>query len=161
MIKLIAISINGFKSDRYINKIKDMTETVNYARQQLLDEEMQIQKGLVPFEEMDIALQRITGYLLKVETLINEKQILSVKLEKKQQRWMTSDSIFKERKSTFNDLFKSRMAILTSICKSDEQNAVWAIRVTEHEKAILMIDDVFIQNRIRSVMFIGEVEHQI
>jgi hypothetical protein len=33
MIKLIAISINGFKSDRYINKIKDMTETVNYARQ--------------------------------------------------------------------------------------------------------------------------------
>lgn len=72
---------------------------------------------------------------------------------------MTSDSIFKERKSTFNDLFKSRMAILTSICKSDELNAVWAIRVTEHEKAILMIDDVFIQNRIRSVMFIGEVEH--
>lgn len=161
MMKLIAISIDGFKSDRYMNKISDISETINRARRQLLDEEMQIQKGQLPIEEMDAALQRITGYLLKVETLINEKVALTDKLEKKQQKWMTSDSKFKERKATFQDLFKTSMAIMTCICRANEQNSTWAIRISEHEKAILMIDDVFIQNRMRSVMFMGEVEHQI
>jgi hypothetical protein len=41
---------------------------------------MQIQKGQLPVEEMDQALQRITGYLLKVETLINERVNLTEKL---------------------------------------------------------------------------------
>lgn len=36
------------------------------------------------------------------------------------------------------------MAILTAISRSFEQNSTWAIRISEHEKAILMIDDVFI-----------------
>ena len=44
---------------------------------------MLIQKGQLPIEEMDAALLRITGYLLKVETLINEKVQLTDKLEKK------------------------------------------------------------------------------
>ena len=38
----------------------------------------------MPIEEMDQALQRITGYLLKVETLLNEKAALTQKLEKKE-----------------------------------------------------------------------------
>jgi hypothetical protein len=42
MMKLVAISIDGFKSDRYMNKISDITETINRARKQLLDEEQQI-----------------------------------------------------------------------------------------------------------------------
>jgi len=31
LMKLITISIDGFKSDRYINKIKDMTENIERA----------------------------------------------------------------------------------------------------------------------------------
>lgn len=89
-------------------------------------------------------MQRITGYLLKVETLINDKETLSDKLAKKQQKWQTSDSKFKERKATFQDLFKTLMAIVTGICRNNEQNSTYAIRISEHEKAILMIDDVFI-----------------
>lgn len=161
MMKLVAISIDGFKSDRYMNKISDITETINRARKQLLDEEQQIQKGQMPAEEMDQALQRITGYLLKVETLINEKVALTDKLQKKQFKWQTSDSKFKERKATLQDIFRTSMAIVTQICRTNESQNLWAIRISEHEKALLMIDDVFIVNRTRSVMFMSEVEHQI
>ena len=42
LIKLITISIDGFKSDRYINKIKDMTENIERASKQLMDEETYI-----------------------------------------------------------------------------------------------------------------------
>jgi hypothetical protein len=34
-------------------------------------------------------------------------------------------------------------------------------KIGENEKAIFMIDDVFIQNRVRSVKFMSEVEHLI
>lgn len=32
MMKLIAISIDGFKSDRYVNKIQDISDTITRAR---------------------------------------------------------------------------------------------------------------------------------
>jgi hypothetical protein len=32
MMKLIAISIDGFKSDRYQNKISDISQTIDRAR---------------------------------------------------------------------------------------------------------------------------------
>lgn len=51
------------------------------------------------------------------------------------------------------------MAIVTQICHTNESQNLWAIRISEHEKALLMIDDVFIVNRTRSVMFMSEVEH--
>jgi hypothetical protein len=72
---------------------------------------------------------------------------------------MTSDSKFKERKATFQDLFKTSVAILTQICRWSEEHNTHSIRISEHEKAILMIDDVFIQNRVRSVHFMSEVEY--
>ena len=50
---------------------------------------------------------------------------------------------------------------LTEICKQYEIQNTWADLICEHEKAVLQIDEVFIGNRIRSVLFKGEVEHQI
>ena len=51
--------------------------------------------------------------------------------------------------------------MFTSICRFDAKNANHAIRISEHEKAILMIDDVFILNRLRSYNFMYAVENQI
>ena len=42
MVKLIAISIDGFKSDRYQTKISDINETIDHVRSQLQSEEQQI-----------------------------------------------------------------------------------------------------------------------
>ena len=97
--------------------------------------------------------------MLKVETLINERIALNDKLQKKKQKWLTSDSKFKERKATFQDLFRTSLQLITSVCQADEASKTHSI--TEHEKALLMIDDVFIQNRLRSQQFTGEVMHQI
>jgi hypothetical protein len=44
-MKIIAISIDGFKTDRYITKIKDMNDKIDLATKQLLDEEKVIEKG--------------------------------------------------------------------------------------------------------------------
>ena len=111
MIKLIAISIDGFKAERYIKKISDISEAISRANKALYDEETQIQRGQLQPDELDSSLQRITGYLLKIETLINERLVLTDKLQKKQQKWITSDCKFKERKATFDDYFKTLMSI--------------------------------------------------
>ena len=44
-MKIIALSIDGFKTDRYMTKIKDMNDKIDLATKQLLDEEKVIEKG--------------------------------------------------------------------------------------------------------------------
>lgn len=114
LIKLITISIDGFKSDRYINKIKDMTENIERASKQLMDEETYIQKGTLPPEEVEQSLDRITNYLLRVETFIQEKAVLTDKLELKKEKWQASDSKFRERKQTLFDLIQIGVTNLTA-----------------------------------------------
>jgi hypothetical protein len=58
---------------------------------------------------MPNSLQRITGYLLSVETLINDKAILMKKLQEKQVKWEENDQIFKERKITIGTGLKVAM----------------------------------------------------
>ena len=57
-------------------KIKEMTDEVEEAQKQLQEEEGLIQKGHVGQEELPVALERITGYLLKVETMLADKAAL-------------------------------------------------------------------------------------
>lgn len=57
-------------------KIQDMTVRVEQAQQQLTDEEALIQKGLITHDMLPQSLERITGHLLIVETLVNEKAAL-------------------------------------------------------------------------------------
>ena len=73
---MCAISIDGYQRDRYMTKIKEMTDDVEEAQKQLHEEESLIQKGQVTQEELPAALERITGYLLKVETLLDDKAAL-------------------------------------------------------------------------------------
>lgn len=55
-------------------------------------------KGNLDNDDMQDSLNRITGFLLKVETLIKEKGLLLEKLNSKKVKWEQSDMIFKERK---------------------------------------------------------------
>lgn len=75
-LKMCAISIDGYQRDRYMIKIKDMTMEVEEAQRQLQREENFIQKGQVSDMDKPAALERITGYLLKVETLLSDKTLL-------------------------------------------------------------------------------------
>lgn len=88
---MCAISIDGYQRDRYMIKIREMTDEVQEAQKQLSDEENQIQKGLVMQEDLSHALERITGYLLKVETLLADKANLIDDLQKNQSIWQEND----------------------------------------------------------------------
>jgi hypothetical protein len=90
-MKIIAISIDGFKTDRYITKIRDMTTKIDRATKQLLDEEKVIEKGNLQPEMLDVTIENITNYLLKVETYKQEKTVLTEKLDRKGQKWQSID----------------------------------------------------------------------
>ena len=51
-LKICAISIDGYQRDRYMIKIKEMTDDVEEAQKQLHEEENLIQKGLVSQDEL-------------------------------------------------------------------------------------------------------------
>lgn len=144
-----------------MNKITDISEDIVRLRKQLQDEELTIQKGQLTLEEIETALSRITGYLLKIETQLDDKARLTEKLELKKQKWQTTDLRFKERKATFWELFRASFALISLICRAHEASSNWSSAVIEHEKALLMIDGVFINNRVRSVMFTAQVNNQI
>lgn len=111
-LKLVSISIDGFKSDRYLKKINDIAQTIQENQNKLQDEENFIMKGNLDSDGMNLALTKITGYLLQVETLINEKALLQEKLTQKEVKWLQSDQIFKERKQTLVDLMRISLSCL-------------------------------------------------
>lgn len=58
------------------------------------------------------------------------------------------------------DLLRIGTAASTQLCEHIQSKNL-QLRLGENEKALFMIDDVFIQNRLRSVMFTKEVEDLI
>jgi len=111
---------------------------------------------------MPNSLKKITGYLLRVETLINDKAALMDKLSKSEGKWLENDQIFKERKTTLKETLRIGISLVTTNLKFRESELKDAmLRVGEHEKALFMIDEVFIKNRVRSVLFMAEVEQLI
>jgi hypothetical protein len=66
---------------------------------------------------MPNSLEKITGYLLAVETLINDKAKLMEKLTLKQTKWQENDQIFKERKITLGSVLKVAMELLIDISR--------------------------------------------
>jgi hypothetical protein len=70
---------------------------------------------------MDVTLERITNFLLKVETFKNEKAVLTEKLDKKWKKWQEIDHKFKERKQTLLELMQVGIVTLTNIGYSYEK----------------------------------------
>lgn len=66
---------------------------------------------------MSRSLEKITGYLLAVETLLNEKNLLTGKLEEKKIKWLENDQVFKERKVTLSMVLKMAMELLMDLSR--------------------------------------------
>ena len=94
-----------------------------------------------------------------METLKQEKSVLTEKLDRKGPKWQSIDEKFKERKQSLWDLMQVGILSLTDMCKLYKISNTCADSLCDHEKAVLKIDQVFIANRMRSVLFKGEVEH--
>ena len=70
---------------------------------------------------MDVTLERITNFLLRVETFKDEKAVLTEKLDKKWKKWQEIDHKFKERKQTLLELMQVGIVALTNIGYSYEK----------------------------------------
>lgn len=70
---------------------------------------------------MDVTLERITNFLLRVETFKDEKAVLTEKLDKKWKKWQEIDHKFKERKQTLLELMQVGIVTLTNIGYSYEK----------------------------------------
>lgn len=117
---------------------------------------------MVTQEDMPHSLDKITGYLLAVETLINDKALLMKKLQEKQVKWEENDQIFKERKITIGTGLKVAMEVLSDLSRQEAANHLGMLqKINQHEKALFMIDQIFIRNRTRSVHFMAQVQELI
>ena len=81
-----------------------------------------IQKGLVSSEELPTSLELITGYLLKVETLLNEKAALVEDLARNQAVWQENDQIILERKTTLKDALRISVSLMTKMAMTTMSN---------------------------------------
>ena len=116
----------------------------------------------MPGDELPAALERITGLLLQVETLLSDKASLMEKLDRQQAKWRENDQVFKERKTTLRDVLKIGMALITDQTRYEGSNESEVYRrLGEHEGALFLIDEIFIRNRVRSVVFMAQVQNLI
>ena len=107
-------------------------------------------------------MERITGYLLKVETLLEDKASLIDDLQKNQSIWQENDQIIQERKATLRRVLELSMTLLTDLAKCEAcRECDLQLRLGEHESALFLIDEIFFRNRIRSVQFMAQVEQLI
>ena len=113
---------------------------------------------MISQEELPTSLEHITGYLLKVETLLNEKAALVEDLAKNQAVWAENDQIILERKTTLKDALRISSSLLTkkAMCEHTEFTENYKM-MGEHENALFYIDEIFIRNRERSVEFMKQV----
>ena len=94
--------------------------------------------------------------------MLADKASLMDDLQKNQSIWQENDQIIQERKSTLRSALELSMVLLNDMakCESTHESEVTS-RIGEHESALFLIDEIFSRNRIRSVMFMAQVEQLI
>lgn len=89
--KLSAISIDGFKRERYVIKIQHLTDEIVKAQNDLNAKEKQVESGAfqqLGAESLSDAIQSITDLMLKIETLSEDKISMQKTLKAKEQKWI-------------------------------------------------------------------------
>lgn len=192
------ISIDGFKRERYVVKIKDISDELVRAYHALNEEEFKIEqqyaqqqeehsmrrsqqyslieenkhsysteKEVLQYardhEQSDTYLESIkyiTSLLLKIETLEESKKSLLAKLVLKEKKWIENDKIFKERRFTLMSVLQYDLALVIDCSKHLLFiETVGQRRLALHEKYVLMINQVFERNRLKSAQFISDIKH--
>ncbi|TNV86558.1 hypothetical protein FGO68_gene998 [Halteria grandinella] len=189
------ISIDGFKRERYVVKVKDISDELVRAYHALNEEEAKIETQYAQ-QLMDNSLQRtqqyslieenkqsystekeakqyeaeeqesymesiryITSLLLKIETLEESKKQLLAKLVLKEKKWIENDKIFKERRFTLMSVLQYDLALAIDCSKHLLfVETVSQRRLSLHEKYVLMINQVFERNRLKSLQFISDIK---
>ena len=83
-------------------------------------------------------------------------------LQKNQSIWQENDQIIQERKTSLRTVLELSMVMLTNLAKDEAtREADCTQRLGEHESALFLIDEIFSRNRIRSVLFMAQVEQLI
>ena len=148
------ISIDGFKRERYMLKVKDFAEEVAEAQAQLLEAELALEDAGVGDKLEDVA-----RLLLRIETLEQGRRGLEEKLQLKEQKWIENDRLFKERRFALMQVLQLGLAL-----RCDEAKALFHAetqrqrRLAQHEKALLLLSELFAENRQRSSEFLVRAE---
>jgi predicted S18 family serine protease len=130
------ISIDGFKRERYVVKVKDISDELALAYAQLNEAEAKIesafnQKKDTPAKEYSVGgesysternfgpaenyndyVQAITHLLLMIEQKEVTKIGLLAKLKNKEKKWIENDKIFKERRFTLMSVLQYDLALV-------------------------------------------------
>lgn len=100
----------------------------------------------------------ITELLLKIETLETQKTQLLAKLVLKEKKWIENDKMFKERRFTLMSVLQYDLALVIDCCKHMLYlETIAQRRVAQHEKYVLVVNQVFEQNRIKSFAFMRDI----
>ena len=166
--KLSAISIDGFKRERYVQKIQFLTNDIDKDQLQLVEEEKFIESGALSKqnkEEQDRSLQRITELMLKIQKHTADKIIMEKKLKEKEQKWIENDTIFKERRIVLNYIIKLNLDQCFQSYYYQKLNELHLMRQNlsqrAHEIVYFGIQHIIQQNRLPSVSFMAEIEQYI
>jgi hypothetical protein len=97
--------------------------------------------------------------LLKIETLEESKKQLLAKLVLKEKKWIENDKIFKERRFTLMSVLQYDLSLVIDCSKHLLfLETISQRRLSLHEKYVLMINQVFERNRLKSSKFIKDIK---
>ena len=76
----------------------------------------------------------------------------------KEKKWIENDKIFKERRFTLMSVLQYDLALVIDVGKHllflETQSQ---LRIAQHEKYVLMVNQVFERNRLKSETFITDI----
>ena len=166
--KLSSISIDGFKRERYVIKIQHMTNEVVKAQEELLQEEKEVESGVLSIQDKQSlaqSIQRITDLMLKIETLTADKAEMEATLKEKEQKWIQNDRIFKQRRIILNYIVKLnlqvRMQEYAAVREQHDRLTSENLSGKAYELVYFMIQHILAANRIPAVNFIAEINSMI
>jgi len=166
--KLSAISIDGFKRERYVQKIQFLTYDITKAQNDLLEEEKFIESGALGKQnqrDLDSSIQRITDLMLIIEKQTTDKINMQKKLKEKEQKWIENDTIFKERRVILNYIVKLNLDqsfqayFYQKIYEMSKMKQNLSQRA--YEIIFFGVQHIIQQNRLPSVNFMAEIEQYI
>lgn len=102
--KLAAISIDGFKRERYVIKINFLKSAIERAQDDLMMAETAVEQGTFTAgcESLSDQISLVTDLMLQIETLTKDRVVMEETLKEKDEKWQEDDKVFKRRRIVLN-----------------------------------------------------------
>jgi len=152
------ISIDGFKRERYVLKIKNFSDEIAHAQALLHAEEMTVEFCARDEPHLGDSLDSIMRLLLQIETLEQDRAKLQDKLLLREAKWIENDRLFKERRVALMQVLQLGLALMCDVAKAlYREDATEQHSVARHERALVMIDQTLAGNREQSQRFLIKI----